>query len=122
MPGQKPTPQERALHEFYKTLRGPSTWSLNGRTLTISRTTGASITLTTDGFPAPAVVNQTWTLERVVDATANELNGAFSAASLTFDRRDGFTASDLCNQLGGTAASTVDSIDFSNVAMTDRAC
>jgi heat shock protein HslJ len=121
-PGQKATPQERALHEFYKTLRGPSTWSLNGQTLSISRATGASITLTTDGTPALAVVDESWTLERVTDATANELDGSFSAASLAFDRRGGFTASDLCNQISGTATATVDSIDFSTVAMTARSC
>lgn len=53
---------EQRLQHFYAVMHGPATWHRNGDELTLTRAGKGSVTLRTNGRPAPEVVGTAWRL------------------------------------------------------------
>lgn len=88
------------LPRFFRVVGGAPTWQRRGKQLVLSSDGNGSITLRTDGKPAPEITGTLWRLQTV---NAGNLEGG--GAGWLRIRTDGtFRASDGCNFLGGGAS------------------
>lgn len=104
---------------FDRVLSGRSTWSRTGATLTVTKA-GAAVVLRPSG-PAVALTAEHWILHQVAE-NKRFINGPFAAAPLFIGRDGTVHATDLCNDLSGTATMTNTAIDFRRLGGTQRAC
>jgi heat shock protein HslJ len=96
------------------------TWHRTGETLRLANAHGQSIELHAVGA-ALSVTDQRWSLERIVGPHSYGHEGNYQAARLLIS--NGIVdASDLCNDLTGSAAVTDTTITFTDMRATDRSC
>jgi heat shock protein HslJ len=95
------------------------TWQRTGDTLQLTDDHGAVVELHSAG-PAIYLADQDWGLESFVDLRDYE-HGGDSAARLRIDNGT-VHATDLCNELTGTATVTDTTITFTDMHSTDHVC
>ena len=96
------------------------TWQLNGDALLLATSGGKSVSVHRAGA-ALTVTGQAWVLERFNDRADYSHEGDYSAARL-FINDGSVQASDLCNDLSGSATVSDSTIAFAGVQSTGRAC
>lgn len=95
-------------------------WQLTGDTLLLANNDGQSVDLHRPGA-ALSVTGRTWVLERFNDRADYSHEGDYGAARLYIN--DGTVrASDLCNDLTGSATVSDSTIGFTSVQSTGRRC
>jgi hypothetical protein len=93
---------EQRLQHFYAVIHGPATWIRNGNELMLTRSGKGSITLRTDGRPAPEVVG---TACRLVMFRPASSDFSYSGPGRLFVSSSGlFRASGTCPPVAGRAA------------------
>jgi heat shock protein HslJ len=113
-------PKPVRVGDFDKVMAGNHlTWRRTGDTLRLTDDDGETMQMRANG-PALYLTGQTWTLKSYVDFRGSEHDGDRSV-QLRID--DGTVrATDLCNEMTGTATVTDSTITFVVTHSTDRAC
>lgn len=97
------------------------TWQRTGDTLQLTNDNGQSVELQANGS-ALSATGQQWTLERYDDPRAYTHEGNYQAARLLITADGTVHASDLCNDLTGTATVTDTTITFTDIRSTAHRC
>lgn len=97
------------------------TWQRTGDTLRLINDAGQSVELQENGR-ALSVIGQEWALERYDDSRSYTHEGDYTAARLFITAEGSVHASDLCNDLAGTATVTDAAIAFVDMRSTAHRC
>lgn len=105
-----------AMVRFLQFVHGPATWSIAADRLTLTKAGVGTITLTTDGAPAPQLVGSQWRLAEYAHyykgrtALKNQVTGQTIDLHIATDGH--FVASDQCDVIIGTASVGLDKVRF----------
>lgn len=97
------------------------TWQRNSDTLQLINDQGQGVELHAAGT-ALSMTGQQWALERYVDARGYGHEGNYSGARLLVGEDGTVHASDMCNDLTGSATVSDTTITFTDMHSTDQAC
>jgi heat shock protein HslJ len=100
---------------------GHLTWERNGDTLLLANSDGKRVELHVAGT-ALSLTDQEWALDWFTDSRSESHEGDYTAARLLIGSDGAVQASDLCNELVGSATVTDTAITFTDLTSTGRAC